>query len=114
MNSEDGNAPPMSEPASVADISASMDEPEAVPPLTPPQAMIQPGVPENTELLVMVPPTPAQVPLPPRVGGLNGSVAMLGRRSGNSDRASRRQQDRDNVTHIDCIQNSEVLLWRIT
>ena len=100
MTSEERNAPPTSDPASAAEISASTADPAAVPPPTPPQALLQPIVPANTEPAVTVHLTPAQVPLPPSDGCSGRIVATLGGRSGHSARASRRQQASDDLTHL--------------
>ena len=45
-------------------------------------------------------PAQAQVPLPPSVGTSDGRVAALSGRCGRSARASRRQQARDDLTHL--------------
>ena len=68
MTSEDGNAPPMSAPASAAGIYASTADPATVPPPSRPQVLLQASIPATSEPTVMGSTTPAQVPLPPSFG----------------------------------------------
>ena len=72
----------------------------AVPPLTPPQDLLLPAIPANTDPEVTVTPTIYQVTLPPSVRRSDGSVATLGGRSVHSASSSRRQQAWDNLTHL--------------
>ena len=121
MTSEDRNTPMMSYLYSMVDISTSATNPEAVSPLTPTKDLIQTGVPENTEPAVTVPPTPAQVPLPPIIGGSGGSLSTIGGHCGHSAHASRRKQARYDLTHLLSITYFtgsplivEAFSWRLT
>ena len=72
----------------------------AVPPLTPPQDLLLPAIPANTDPEVTVTPTTYQVTLPPSVRRSDGSVATLGMRSGHSSCALRCQQAWYNLRHL--------------
>ena len=50
--------------------------------------------------MMMVPLTPDQVPLAPRIGTSDGNIAALSGRSGRSACALRRHQARDDLTHL--------------
>ena len=62
-----------------------------------PKVLLQASSPTSYDTMMMGPLTPDQVPLSPRIGTSDGSISAL---SGRSASASRRQQTRDDLTHI--------------
>ena len=85
VTTKDNNAPPMSVPASAADIYTLTADPATVPPPSPPQVLLQAIIPETSEPKLMGPPTTAQVPLTLRFRTSNRRIAALSGRYGCSN-----------------------------